>query len=810
MNTRISSLTVRDFRSIRGNVTIPMDAPIVLIHGKNGAGKTSLLSSMELALTGQISSLDRMDANLRRHLVHKGADEAYVSVSTRGMGSAAAAGEFRINGVGPKGNPALTPQLARHYSERCYLAQSTLSRLLEIYQPKDVAAGTSPLTRFVKELLGLDALDALIDGLHDAGDVRRLRGGANLYWEVRERLPNVQAELDKLARDVSATDEQATGLLSRAEELFKLHWPDQAALPITDWPQFLAQLSYDADLQRWAQSRHEIVALLGQWRSSEGSPTTQELRETAESAATDADEALQAWLHKTGKQLSDAFEVLAIYFSDLPSPLANRPEYARITARNAVDAEVRRCEQALAQNAAVRKGAADAEVDQRGLQERLKRLDEQIAQHSLQAGQLAQALSALLPHVHSNDCPVCNRNFAEVSDTPLVGHLAANVSSLTEAAGKLAALSKERSDTVAAIAARELEQSSALARLLAAESRHELESRVVKLTDQLSVLDKLASEAVRGETLFEDATNSAQGLAALRANDQRAVSLRSIADRVAAQLGVEPIGVNESLSGALERLHAHVIKTESELGAKEAARQHAEAMMREYQLKRRAIEDITERRTELSTEMTGLTQRKVAGDRAIEQAKELTRIAQVERNDIVRRVFNHSLNAAWKDLFVRLAPDEPFVPAFALPESSKGAVEAVLETLHRDGGKGGNPRAMLSAGNLNTAALTLFLALHLSAKLQLPWLIIDDPVQSMDEVHISQFAALLRTVAKQHDRQVIIAVHEKPLFDYLSLELSPAFEGDSLVTIELGRTANGDTLAIPKVITWEPDKALAA
>ncbi len=159
---------------------------------------------------------------------------------------------------------------------------------------------------------------------------------------------------------------------------------------------------------------------------------------------------------------------------------------------------------------------------------------------------------------------------------------------------------------------------------------------------------------------------------------------------------------------------------------------------------------------------------------------------------------------------MRLAPDEPFVPAFALPESTKGAVEATLETLHRDGGKGGNPRAMLSAGNLNTAALTLFLALHLSAKSRLPWLIIDDPVQSMDEVHISQFAALLRTLAKQHGRQIIIAVHEKPLFDYLTLELSPSFDGDTLITVELGRSANGDSLANTRVIPWEPDNALVA
>ena len=56
----------------------------------------------------------------------------------------------------------------------------------------------------------------------------------------------------------------------------------------------------------------------------------------------------------------------------------------------------------------------------------------------------------------------------------------------------------------------------------------------------------------------------------------------------------------------------------------------------------------------------------------------------------------------------------------------------------------------------------------------------NDPVQSMDEVHIAQFAALLRTLSKQHGRQVIIAVHEKPLFDYLALELSPAFQDDRL------------------------------
>jgi exonuclease SbcC len=117
---------------------------------------------------------------------------------------------------------------------------------------------------------------------------------------------------------------------------------------------------------------------------------------------------------------------------------------------------------------------------------------------------------------------------------------------------------------------------------------------------------------------------------------------------------------------------------------------------------------------------------------------------------------------------------------------------------------------MLSAGNLNTAALTLFLALHLSVKPVLPCLVIDDPVQSMDEVHIAQFAALLRTLSKQHHRQVIVAVHEKPLFDYLALELSPAFQDDRLITIELLRTASGETAIDYNPLVWKPDTAVAA
>jgi len=179
------------------------------------------------------------------------------------------------------------------------------------------------------------------------------------------------------------------------------------------------------------------------------------------------------------------------------------------------------------------------------------------------------------------------------------------------------------------------------------------------------------------------------------------------------------------------------------------------------------------------------------------------------RSGIIRREFNDRLNKLWRDLFVRLAPGEPFVPAFSIPSSNTQRLQPKLITIHRDGGNaGGTPGAMLSAGNLNTAALTLFIALHLSVPAQLPWLILDDPVQSMDDIHIAHFAALLRTLSKQHGRQVTIAVHDRQLFEYLKLELSPAYPDDSLLTLELSRGARRDTVCVAERLSFQEETAL--
>jgi exonuclease SbcC len=776
MTPRITSLTATDFRSLRGTVTVPMDSPVVLIHGRNGAGKTSLLTAMELGLTGNLASLSRLDPQFQEHLVHKEAvsKKGSVSIGVHGLGVEFPAGQFEIHGHKFTGKAALDPVLTRHFSERCYLAQSTLTRLLEFYEDKS-ANGTA-LTRFVNELLGLDALDALIDGLYDAGDVRRLRGHAVSFWDMREQLPSLDDELSRLAKELTAAEGQATQLTQSARARLTPHWPEVASLSALAMLDLLKEQSQEPELQRFTQLRRELNDTVAQ--SQRVVPAMAADRRVAiETAAGAADAALRAWLGTSGQRMTELFDKLGGYFSDLPSPIQNRPEYARADAHRAVSNEVARCQQIQAKDQTAQKQVSTLQTDRQGLATRLEEIDKQIVQHSGEAGQLAQALSALVPHVHTEECPVCSRDFGEVSSSPLLGHLTARIASLTQSAGLLSALSRERANTVSAVAARDQEIGVAQAQVLTAEARTEYGQRLATLEQALHELTSLEAEAKAGETLFGQAANAAQALTSARAGDQQSAAIRDAAGRYATVLSIDPIGASEPLHAALQRFLAEVTERLERLTAKESARHDGEAALRELLLKQQHIEAIKVRQLERRTARRGLHAAKEAGERTMEQARELLKLAQAERSRVVSQVFNDSLNAAWRDLFVRLAPDEPFIPAFALPQATRGDIEAKLETHYRGGSKGGNPRAMLSAGNLNTAALTLFLALHLSVKPQLPWLIIDDPVQSMDEVHISQFAALLRTLSKQHGRQVIIAVHEKSLFDYLCLELSPAFEG---------------------------------
>lgn len=807
--TRLKSISVTDFRSIRGSHSVPLDAPMVLIHGQNGTGKTSLLSAIELGLTGEVPSLARVDPEYVRHMVHKEAKESRIQLNVDGLSPSRAIADLRVSRTEIVGAPLLGGTMSRFYSERCFLAQATLGRLLELYEDKDARKSDSRLTKFVKDLLGLDHLDALIDGLHDAGDVRRLRTTVPAFWEAKESIPALSRDLERLLLDLDAiADAESTAMATVAEALGLLEIEPGELTDFTALRKRLDGMSEEGDLQRLAGLRRSLGAVEQQWTAMADS--TVHARREAEVRAADAASAFEAWEIRDGQRLGQTIGMATALFPDRQLGAESGPAAQHEAVARSVEVERGRLTALLARSAAddAKFAGLDQEIER--AQARIAILEQQIAEHTQNAGQLAKALSEILPHVHSNDCPVCARDFAEVSAVDLRSHLIDRVSELSGHASHLHALSSERAQTITALVEAQRQLETLSSQRLNSTVRDNAEARLEQLTELSQLLAELKEIAHTGQRLIEENVVANRDLVALQSRDFQGESIRETLGGLAQILATAGPGDNEGVVETVGRLAADIAARNVELERRLQARRNSISQLRELESMRGHRNSLSNDIRTLEGRIGDLTKKRENAEKQILDARELAKRARDTRTDIVRRVFNDSLNSIWRDLFVRLAPEEPFVPAFALPSNPAGAVEAVLETLYRSGGKGGNPRSMLSAGNLNTAALTLFLSLHLSVEPLLPWLVIDDPVQSMDEVHIAQFAALLRTLSKEHGRQVIVAVHEKQLFDYLALELAPAFQSDRLITIELSRGADGSTRMDCNPVIWHQDTAIAA
>jgi len=474
------------------------------------------------------------------------------------------------------------------------------------------------------------------------------------------------------------------------------------------------------------------------------------------------------------------------------------------------NAELGRLRDALATDATARADLERLDAAANDAQARLTSIDTQLAESgpATDAEELAKVLAALIPHVHTDDCPVCGRAFGEVSDEPFVAHLAVRVSQLSERAERLSSLAKARLEATNDVGQLADGHKRAQARQMAEAARvraqgalsflEETHERLVDLEEGVAAGANLTRSLAAAECMLVHAEERARRYAELVA------SVRELAV-ASGRAEADADRVEETLAALADELAGRITAAERIERLRTEAREHLRTIreqadeQRELERRIAAAEAAVRKRRD---QLAAIEKRRVG-------LWDLQREAEAARKAIVRRVFNDALNAIWHDLFVRLAPEEAFVPVFRTPDTHQNRLIAELATTYRGSGEEtGSPGAMLSAGNLNTAGLTLFLALHLSVKSRLPWLLLDDPVQSMDEVHIQQFAALLRTLAKRHGRRILIAVHERALFEYLSLELSAAQPDDVLVTVELSRSHEGATVVRPSWLRYVPDRAL--
>lgn len=812
---RLKTLIIRNFRSLRGEIVVPLDAQVVLVHGTNGMGKTSVLSALELALTGKIAHFAADGDGYRSYLTTLETGGGSIELTTTGsLGeSDRTKGTLDFSDTTFKPAPLLDAADARFFAERCYLPQATLGKLLELYDDQGTGS-TSPLTQFVKDLLGLDPLDALVDGLYPAFNVTRVRNLVPAYRRLENLRTSLVQERDRTSQSIRTTEQSRD---TRAAALTATLAGLAMSNPITvdsttDMKALRTQLeserSEERALTELGAARSHITGLIERWRSVPAADAGHD-RAASERVEATAVEALRMWRNGAGKELSDLVKTLRSQFSDIPE-IDDGPEEARAFATRRAEAEATRADTLVkTSNEAAAKAKALNTTVQRATA-RIGELNDALASGAEDARSLASALAGVAAHVEGDVCPVCDRNFAEQNAGSLSAHVAAKIASLTSEAGRLQALSTERAEESTRLAAAQRDLVSATSGQLGAEEQAVLTVRASQMADTVQRLKLMTPIAEEGQRLTTEARNARDAVAAARRLDETSTSLVPEIEQLAQSVTGTPASGFDTIDAALaeaERLVGERIRAAE---AVLAARVRALSELDLY-AKDRAQIDVLMGELESTKKRLAVVERAAAEvDTDREHAKKVSDAADRVRAGIVKKVFNTSLNKVWRDLFVRLAPSEQFVPQFQIPTQNGGKVEAVLETIHRSGKASGSPGAMLSQGNLNTAALTLFLALHLSVPSRFPWLVLDDPVQSMDDVHIAQFAALLRTLAKGMGRQLIVAVHERALFDYLSLELSPSFPGDSLIAVEITRNFDGNAVATPASFAHYEDHLIAA
>lgn len=781
---RLEKLEVLGFRSINDIVDIRLDAPMVLVHGHNGAGKTSLLSALELALTGSVPSLERIDKGYRKQLVNYDAGIGSVRVQASGLEDQFDGTGIALSRTTSRTPGALSAELAQFYSERCYLPQTTLSQLLSIYGGDDGSIDT-PLSQFAAELLGLDRLDALQRGLQPARDARNVRPLVPTYRTLEDRQAALADELKSIEaslRNARESETKLTGemeaIVSRQKEL-KLsaaeHTDDfvrGAVAKLDDLTRRAAELRRSAERIEAARAGRDQNAV------------------TTAARAADQDAAL--WRKEHAARIERLFASSSAHLSEVPSGITAGVD---ADVRQVADELSRLSEVALAtisETASAQLRSKEIEDNSLASKTKIEDLDRSIEALGRSAPDLAEALSNIIPHIHDDECPVCRRDYAEVSDIDLAAAVQQRLNAMTAVASQLAEQTRERSHLSRSLASLQRERDILEARLPSADERLRNQAAATSLDALVAEATELNATAAAGAAIL---ARQADALRALEGWSRADVELEIlVADIDTLQKeGAFETNPFEEAPTRLDEAVAHIETRRAAMSARLADIDELSRLRAQLTRLRSEVEEI-QRRRDLRAEARRRADEAFRNAGAIRRsANRLADAAAAARSRVIAEVFNDRLNHLWRDLFVRLAPNEEFVPSFDVPPGRAGRVRPVLKTVHRSGEDGGTPGVMLSSGNLNTAALTLFLALHLSVQPKLPWLVLDDPVQSMDDVHIAHFAALLRTLSKEHGRQIIVAVHDRALFDYLALEMSPAFRTDELITVVLERSSGGLT-----------------
>lgn len=821
MIERLEKLEIEGFRAFSNKASVPLDADIVLIYGPNGSGKTSVLSALEYAMIGSVADLRGYiddyprclwndETSGQKHVALRYYDDDQEArVIRRGI----------LDGDRAKNDVFSDVQISaedqRFFGERCYLSQSKLSRLLEIYQSIGSDGGEQPLVRFITELLGIDMLENLTSGLYEVGDRRRLYKTCTKFKELDEKDAKTERLVDEAVRDKnekSAYFDQE--ICASIEELFlnlECEKPAKALGPesLHEWRDAL-----DQQFEKHEVERSESHMLVEKCNELEVALVT--LKQDVDNGDLDSRK-----LENDLKKMRDDRDLLEKRLKKAITPMINKltvEQTGSLGIESVTDVGQRFdvIEAAINEHADRLELRVDAskraQVESTTLIERLKVLKKSVKRLENQLKPLNDhermfsVLDSARRLVQNELCPVCGRDYSEVGAEKISERIQNEINTL----GTNIAQLKERSRECAELRI-EMEQAQQEKEALETKLSHENES-LDELQNNLDSVRSLSKQCgnlkeIREEwrIAWAEAENLVAEISAAKIRQKQVSKSRETVDSLLDEMNMtheEETEIEKSGSELLQRLREQ-ITTASE---KNERYQQAYEKLNEAAQVARELAELESKIQDAKKYHAKIKEAKKQADEVIKMAREVASAATQTKTKLLKTVFSDTLNSLWSQLFSRLVQGERFRPQLGGPDVSQGRLQAQIQGIAEGEEPFNQLAAVLSSGNLNTAALSLFLALHLIEEPRHRLLVLDDPVQNMDDVRVMELARLLRAIVYEADRQLIVAVHEPALYEYLCLELGPQERGQHMIAIELSREHESHSTDVScSRYSWEPD-----
>lgn len=157
------------------------------------------------------------------------------------------------------------------------------------------------------------------------------------------------------------------------------------------------------------------------------------------------------------------------------------------------------------------------------------------------------------------------------------------------------------------------------------------------------------------------------------------------------------------------------------------------------------------------------------------------------------------LNPLLQTIYSRIDPHPAFRAVSFLSEMVRGrgclytVVQDLVSRVESD-----DPKTVLSSSQMNALAVSVFLSLNLGmTQPPLAALVLDDPLQSLDDINLLGLIDLLRRTKDQ--RQLCLSTHDSRFAKLLAHKLRPGAEGQRCIMIEL----DGWKRQGPKVTTTD-------